>query len=337
MKVIKTIIAGSGNWAKLYSTILQEHPGFTITSIVSSSERRVRELIDIKIPVFSILDDALRIPSDLVIVVNKNSDHFTFAKKAITACKHVLVEKPAVIQSGQLETLCHLAKSERVRYLVNFQKRLGGVHRHLKELLDAEYQKSIVSFHSQVILPRGQGYYNDRNRSSGIAGGGALIYSGIHELDQLVNLFGEVYQIWGSTKTLSHDISVEDTASVNILFKNGIKGNLFVSTAKTNSAVSIMGKNHLTMTKLYSQKEEIEYDDSIIRRTYKSNSLLSWLYPEKMTSRILRFDRSGLKEVLEEVHSAINYPDQPSILDGVKTIDTHEAIFSFYNKVKKDA
>ena len=55
-------------------------------------------------------------------------------------------------------------------------------------------------------------------------GGGALMNQGIHGIDMLTYLVGPVKSVYGNTKTLLHNIEVEDTANAIVEYKNGAVG-----------------------------------------------------------------------------------------------------------------
>jgi predicted dehydrogenase len=62
-------------------------------------------------------------------------------------------------------------------------------------------------------------------------GGGALMNQGIHTVDVMLWLFGDVTRVMGRTSTRLHKIDVEDTATALIEFANGAVGTLHATTA----------------------------------------------------------------------------------------------------------
>ena len=55
-------------------------------------------------------------------------------------------------------------------------------------------------------------------------GGGALMNQGIHGIDGLTYVMGDIKSVFAFSKTLVHDIEVEDTCSAVLEYKNGAIG-----------------------------------------------------------------------------------------------------------------
>jgi predicted dehydrogenase len=62
-------------------------------------------------------------------------------------------------------------------------------------------------------------------------GGGALMNQGIHTVDLLLWLFGDVARVWAKAITALHDIEVEDTVVASVEFASGAIGNLEAATS----------------------------------------------------------------------------------------------------------
>jgi predicted dehydrogenase len=69
-----------------------------------------------------------------------------------------------------------------------------------------------------------------RGRRAG-DGGGALINQGIHTVDLLLWLLGDVERVYASTRTALHAVEVEDTAVACLEFAAGAVGTLEATTA----------------------------------------------------------------------------------------------------------
>jgi UDP-N-acetyl-2-amino-2-deoxyglucuronate dehydrogenase len=73
---------------------------------------------------------------------------------------------------------------------------------------------------------RSEDYYNSSSWKGTWAmdGGGALMNQGIHGVDIMLFMLGNVTSVFGHAKTLSRDIEVEDTASAVVEYENGAIG-----------------------------------------------------------------------------------------------------------------
>src|SRR5690606_22325 len=62
-------------------------------------------------------------------------------------------------------------------------------------------------------------------------GGAALINQGIHTIDLLLDIMGNVENVFGKTRTMVHDIEGEDIGIAVLEFKNGAMGTIEGSTS----------------------------------------------------------------------------------------------------------
>ena len=79
--------------------------------------------------------------------------------------------------------------------------------------------------------------------------GGALTNQGIHHLDLLRNLFGEIKKINSNMKTFGAKIEVEDSVTANLEFTSGAIGSLEILTSARpkdyEASISVVGSKGL--------------------------------------------------------------------------------------------
>jgi scyllo-inositol 2-dehydrogenase (NADP+) len=125
---------------------------------------------------------------DLVVIAAPNTAHFTLAKRALLAGKHVVVDKPFVVHAAEAEELIRLAK-ERGRILSVFQnRRWDADFLTIRKLVDDGTLGEIYSYeaHFDRYRPKVQ----DRWREQDMEGSGMLYDLGAHLIDQAIVLFG---------------------------------------------------------------------------------------------------------------------------------------------------
>src|SRR5207302_5387485 len=69
---------------------------------------------------------------NVVCVATPDDRHFAPAKAALTAGKHVLIEKPSVLSLAELDALQHLAEQNGVLAKVVYHKLLDADHKKLR-------------------------------------------------------------------------------------------------------------------------------------------------------------------------------------------------------------
>ncbi len=148
-------------------------------------------------------DELIEDPTiDVIDVCTPNNRHFETVKKAITAGKHVLCEKPLAVTSAQAAELEKLAlASDRVCGMVFNNRFLAPVMR-ARQLVEDGRIGRVLHFqasylHNSCIDPdRRVGWKQDRN----ICGGGVLFDLGSHVIDLMTHLVGSFTTVSGHSQ-----------------------------------------------------------------------------------------------------------------------------------------
>ena len=172
-------------------------------------------------------------PMDLVIIGSPSGLH---ARQGIAAAEqglHVLTEKPIDISTRRADELIEVADRARVKLGVIFQDRMKPHIRQWKDWIDHGVLGKPLLVDARVKWYRPPEYYrNSRWRGTlELDGGGALINQGIHTIDLLLWLLGEVSRVQAQTATELHSIEAEDTATAILEFSSGTLGLFHATTA----------------------------------------------------------------------------------------------------------
>src|SRR5271163_2766313 len=172
-------------------------------------------------------------PMDLVILGSPSGLH---AEQGIAAARHglhVLTEKPIEISTARADALIEAARQSGVQLGVIFQDRMKPHIRQLKTWIEQGLLGKILFVDARVKWYRPPEYYANSHWRGTLAldGGGALINQGVHTVDLLLWLLGDVVRVKARTATLLHKIEVEDTAVATLEFANGALGIFHATTA----------------------------------------------------------------------------------------------------------
>src|SRR5256885_402763 len=172
-------------------------------------------------------------PMDLVIIGSPSGLH---SKQGIAAARrglHVLTEKPIEISTVRADALIEAARQSKVQLGVIFQDRIKPHIRQLKNWVDQGLLGKPLFVDARVKWYRPPEYYaNSRWRGTlPLDGGGALLNQGVHTVDLLLWLLGDVVSVQASTATLLHKIEAEDTAAAILEFAGGALGIIHATTA----------------------------------------------------------------------------------------------------------
>ncbi len=161
-------------------------------------------------------NDAFADPAiDLVVIATPNASHFELAKAALTAGKHVVVDKPCTVTLAETEGLLDLAHAQG-RVLTVFQnRRFDADFLALQQVIQSGVLGRLVEVNSH--FDRYRPSVPVRWREQALPGSGLWFDLGPHLLDQALTLFG-----------LPDDISLDvaalrDGAQVNDWFHAALR------------------------------------------------------------------------------------------------------------------
>lgn len=138
------------------------------------------------------------------------------AEQGIAAAQrglHVLSEKPLDINTKRADALIAAAAKTGVRLGVFFQDRFKADLLRVKRWVDAGVLGKPILADARVKWYRQENYYGESKWRGTLRldGGGALINQGIHTVDLLLWMFGDVAAVQAMRKTALHKIEGEDT------------------------------------------------------------------------------------------------------------------------------
>lgn len=169
---------------------------------------------------------------DAVCICTPSGTHAPLAIEALSAGKHVVLEKPMALSTEQCDKIIAAAEKTHTKITVIAQLRTEPDIIRAKELLDngAFGQITMVQLHMCYYRPASY-YANSWRGTKAMDGGGAVMNQGIHGIDILQHLVGPVKHVQSVVRTLLHDIEVEDSAVAAVEFENGAIGVITASTA----------------------------------------------------------------------------------------------------------
>jgi UDP-N-acetyl-2-amino-2-deoxyglucuronate dehydrogenase len=228
-------LIGGGNITETHARAARAIPGVEISAIHGSSAEKIARLCrEYGGTPYQSFDAFFKHrPMDLVIIGSPSGLH---AEQGIAAARcglHVLTEKPIEISTARADALIAAAKQSGVQLGVIFQDRTKPHIRGMKNWLDQGLLGKNLFVDARVKWYRPPEYYaNSRWRGTlALDGGGALINQGVHTVDLLLWLLGDVVRLQARTATLLHRIEAEDTAVATLEFASGALGIFHATTA----------------------------------------------------------------------------------------------------------
>ena len=166
--------------------------------------------------------DALLADEEVKVVYVATPPHLHMAHtlQAAAAGKHILCEKPLALTSAQAQQMIDGCHAHGVQLMVCYYQRYNTRHQQIKALLTAGTigQVTAVRINFSDYFPPTPGYWH---HTPAISGGGPLMDLGIHAIDLLRYLCGEVVEVTALVDTLAAASPVEDTATLLLKLANG--------------------------------------------------------------------------------------------------------------------
>ncbi|HSX32578.1 MAG TPA: Gfo/Idh/MocA family oxidoreductase, partial [Candidatus Saccharimonadales bacterium] len=159
------------------------------------------------------VDEVMNHPQvQLVVIAVPNALHFDFAKRALNAGKHVVVEKPLAVTTAQIDELIALAAEKKLLLTQFHNRRWDGGFLTVKKLLDEDRIGNPVVY--EANYDRWAPEVPDNWRAKKGAGGGYLYDLGVHLLDQTIALFGRPQSVAATIKTQREGSQADDYFSL---------------------------------------------------------------------------------------------------------------------------
>lgn len=236
MRKVKVALIGTGGFAQEHAREYMKIPSVDIVGVYGNEAKR-RDAFARKFGIKSYpsLDECLNDREvEFVDVVCRHAEHVTYGLMAAKAGKHVIVEKPIGIKLEAARELVEYCRSNGVKLYVISQYRYDQVLRKIRREIESGTFGDVYAMNLSMNWHRPQGYYDSSGgwrKRPDISGGGVLMTQSIHWIDILLWFGGDVEGLNCETRTVSHQIDVEDTAAGQILFRSGAIATFQASTS----------------------------------------------------------------------------------------------------------
>ncbi len=171
---------------------------------------------------------------DVVTVATPSGYHLEPVLAAAKAGKHVICEKPLEVTVGRIDQMIAACRDGGVTLSGIFNRRFNRAVEVMKGAVDGGRFGRLTLCSAYVKWFRTQEYYDSGawRGTWALDGGGAVMNQGVHTVDQLIYLAGNVKAVWALTGCLAHErIEVEDVAVAMLEFESGALGVIEASTA----------------------------------------------------------------------------------------------------------
>lgn len=193
---------------------------------------------------------------DAVVLVTPNSLHASQSIAAAEHGKHVFCEKPFAMSRSDAAAVIAAADKAGVTVGVGYNRRLHPEMNKLRDMIDSGELGTVMHVEATMTFPNALFLKPDAwraNRAETPCGG--LMPMGVHAVDGMIDLCGEIDQVFCQSFRRAVEIDADDTTSILFRMKAGMSGYLGTMTATgggfnfqvygSNGFVKLQGMTHI--------------------------------------------------------------------------------------------
>jgi predicted dehydrogenase len=250
--MIRFAVVGLGHIGKRHAEMIRRNPDAELVAICDVLPKEQLCIADNEGIFFTDFDELLdaNLMIDVINICTPNGFHAEYAIKALTAKKHVVLEKPMALTRFDAEKVLFKSLEMSRHVFCVMQNRYSPPSVWLKELVDNDVFGDIYMVKLDCFWNRDERYYN-KGKWHGDAklDGGTLFTQFSHFVDIMFWLFGNIHNIKGNFADFNHKnlTDFEDTGIVTFDFIKGGMGCISYSTSVWNSnlesSITIIGSN----------------------------------------------------------------------------------------------
>lgn len=229
MRKLRFAIVGAGVIAPFHAKAITSNPQAELVAIADVEKPKAKKLAE-EFSVKDIYTDyeimLQREDIDAVSICVPSGLHAEVAIAAAEAGKHIFCEKPLDITVDKMDRMIRTARERQVKLGVVYQRRTFPAAIATRKAIQEGKLGKLVLGDAYLKYYRSPEYY----RSAGwrgtweLDGGGALMNQGVHGVDLIQWMVGDVESVFAYSAPLVRSIEVEDTAVAAIKYKNGAFG-----------------------------------------------------------------------------------------------------------------
>ncbi len=222
-------MVGCGVIAPFHAKGIRETPDAELAAACDPNEEAAQKFSEEhnSVPYYTDLEEMLeRDDVDAVCICTPSGMHSDQAVMAARAKKHVLCEKPLDITLPKIDRMIAVCREEGVKLGGIFQRRTYEASRRVRDAVHSGLLGRMVLGDIYQKFYRSPEYYRSGawRGTWEMDGGGALMNQGVHGIDLLLWIMGDVKSVVARADHLVRDIEVEDTAAAIVTFENGALG-----------------------------------------------------------------------------------------------------------------
>lgn len=215
--MINTALVSFGMSGKVFhAPFISTNPSFNLLGSWERSQKNIQSIYP-NAKSYESYEALLSDPAvDLVIVNSPNDTHYNYAKSALLAGKHVVVEKAFTVSSKEAEELDNLAKTKGLKLAVYQNRRYDADFLTLQKLIQEDAIGQLQDIH--INFERYRTTLSPKKHKEAVTPGAGLLYDlGPHLVDQAILLSGMPLAVFADIR-ITRKVSIIDDYFSMILY-----------------------------------------------------------------------------------------------------------------------
>jgi predicted dehydrogenase len=237
--MIRAAVVGIGHWGRtLVNAVQGNSDKIRFTAGHTRTPARAEAFCAEKgIALYDSLDAILADPAvDAVYFATPHSEHGGQVERTAAAGKHVFMEKPFTLDRRSAAAALDAVARAGVTLAVAYPRRFHPGMRELKSRVESGALGTIAHCYGEQNTPAGLFMQAESWRATQAeAPAGAMTALGVHNVDAMIHLFGEVDEVYASSLKRAVAYDAEDTTSVLFTMANGMSASMVCSLVTTVS------------------------------------------------------------------------------------------------------
>ncbi|MFH1616897.1 MAG: Gfo/Idh/MocA family oxidoreductase [Planctomycetota bacterium] len=225
MDIVRFGVVGLGVIGRRRARQITETDNAVLEGACDTDEKQLKNAAEeLNCKTFSSYEEMLEdVSINVVYLITPPMTHLELIDKAAKAGKHVIVTKPMETNVERSRRIIEICRLQNMSLIVDYEMRYMPALQQWKGAVDAGEFGDIVFAEARCKWWREQSYFDERKWRGfwESAGGGALAIQGIHVVDLLVWLCGDVKVVTARCGTFSHAVEVDDITVALLEMPNG--------------------------------------------------------------------------------------------------------------------
>ncbi len=230
MTKVRIAVAGAGLIGRRHLEEIQRSSSAEPASIVDPFPAAAEVAREFGVPLYSSLAELFeRDRPDGVILATPNQLHADGGLECVEAGVPVLVEKPLADSVASGTKLVEAAEAATVPLLTGHHRQHSPIMARAREVIQSGRLGPIVAVVGTALFYKPDDYYDVGGGWRREPGGGPILLNLIHEVNNLMQLVGDIVSVQAVSSNATRGFPVEDTAAMIFRFANGALGTFVLS------------------------------------------------------------------------------------------------------------